>query len=68
MHEGILKNSGANYFWIINNSTQALNKLAKLNNTTTAKHFDSFDFSTLYTNRSASSLSNRRYQKYIHLN
>ena len=42
-NEGILKNSGANCFWIINNSTQVLNKLAKLNNTTTAKHFDSFD-------------------------
>ena len=43
-NEGILKNSGANCFWIINKSTQVLNKLAKLNNTTTAKHFDSFDF------------------------
>ena len=49
-NEGILKNSGANCFWIIDNSTQVLNKLAKLNNSTTAKHFDSFDFSTLYTN------------------
>ena len=27
-----------------------INKLSKLNNTTIATHFDSFDFSTLYTN------------------
>ena len=49
-NEGIIRNSGANCFWIINNSTQVLNKLNKLNNTTIATHFDSFDFSTLYTN------------------
>ena len=49
-NEGITRNSGANCFWIINNSTQVLNKLSKLNNTIAATHFDSFDFATLYTN------------------
>ena len=38
---------GANSFWIIDNSTQVLYMLNKLNNTTFAVHFD---FSTLYTN------------------
>ena len=33
-NEGITRNSGANCFWIINSSTQVLNKLSKLNNTT----------------------------------
>ena len=46
-NEGITRNSGANCFWIINNSTQVLNKL---NNTIAATHSDSFDFATLYTN------------------
>ena len=49
-NEGLTKKSGANGFWIVNNSTQVLNKLRKLNDTTTASHFDSFDFSTFYTN------------------
>ena len=47
---GIIRNTGANSFWIIDNSTQVLYMLNKLNNTTFATHFDSFDFSTLYTN------------------
>ena len=32
------------------NSVQVLRKLNQLNNSTTSTHFDSFDFSTLYTN------------------
>ena len=49
-NKGIVRNTGANSFWIIDNSTQVLYMLNKLNNTTFATHFDSFDFSTLYTN------------------
>ena len=49
-NKGIIRNTGANSFWIIDNSTQVLYMLNKLNNTTFATHFDSFDFSTLYTN------------------
>ena len=48
--EGIYRNTGVNCFWIIDNSTQVLEKLSRLNKTKRAKHFDSFDFSTLYTN------------------
>ena len=43
-NKGIIRNSAANCFWIIDNSTQVLY------DTTIATHFDSFDFSTLYTN------------------
>ena len=49
-NEGIMRNSGANCFWIIDNSTEVLKKLDKINDTGIARHFDSFDFSTLYTN------------------
>ena len=37
-------------FWIINNSQQVLSSLSYLNKVSRAKHFDSFDFTTLYTN------------------
>ena len=48
--EGIARNTRANCFWIVNNSRQVLHTLKKINNTNIAIHFDSFDFSTLYTN------------------
>ena len=48
--EGIARNTGVNCFWIIDNATEVLQKLKKLNRTKRAKQFDSFDFSTLYTN------------------
>ena len=48
--EGIARNTGANSFWIIDNAAEVLQKLKKLNRTKRAKHFNSFDFSTLYTN------------------
>ena len=48
--EGIARNTGVNCFWIIDNSVEVLRKLSKLNRTRRAEHFDSFDFSTLYTN------------------
>ena len=44
--EGIFKNTGVNCFWIIKNSAQVLHNLQ---DTSKAYHFDSFDFSTLYT-------------------
>ena len=48
--EGITRNTGVNCFWIIDNAAEVLKKLKKLNRTKNARHFDSFDFSTLYTN------------------
>ena len=48
--EGIARNTGANSFWIIDNAAEVLQKLKKLNRTKRAKQFNSFDFSTLYTN------------------
>ena len=47
---GIFRNSGINCFWIINNSLQVLSLLSTLNVGSKAKHLDSFDFATLYTN------------------
>ena len=47
---GIYNHSGINCFWIINNSTEVLDRLHKINNTSRAKQFDSYDFATLYTN------------------
>ena len=48
--EGIVRNTGVNCFWIIDNATEVLKKLKKVNRTKGARNFDSFDFSTLYTN------------------
>ena len=48
--KGIARNTGVNCFWIIDNATEVLKKLKKVNRTKGARHFDSFDFSTLYTN------------------
>ena len=38
-----------NTFWIINNSMEVLTLIDKLNKNRKTKHFDTFDFSTLYT-------------------
>ena len=56
--EGIFKNTGVNCFWIIKNSQQVLHNLQKINDTSKAYHFDSFDFSTLYTSIAHPSLIN----------
>ena len=48
--EGIFRRTRVNCFWIIDNSIQVLKQLEKLNKARRADHFDSFDFSTLYTN------------------
>ena len=47
---GIYKNTGVNCFWIIDNSMEVLDRLRNINRTSRAKSFDSYDFSTLYTN------------------
>ena len=49
-NEYCVGNTVVNCFWIINNSQQALRKLHKVNESSSVRHFDSFDFSTLYTN------------------
>ena len=41
--------TGVNCFWIIDNSQQVLSTLNKMNYFSTAKHLDSYHFSTLYT-------------------
>ena len=46
---GIHLRTGVNCYWIVDNSQQVLTSLNKINYFSTAKHFDSFDFSTLYT-------------------
>ena len=48
--EGIARNTGVNCFWIIDNAIEVMHVLKKINKTRGARHFDSFDFSTLYTN------------------
>ena len=40
--------TGVNCFWIINNTQQVLSTLNKINYFSKARHFDSYDFSTLY--------------------
>ena len=45
--DGINRNTGVNCFRIINNSQQVLRKLHKIDESSSARHFD---FSTLYTN------------------
>ena len=46
---GIFRNTGVNCFWVINNAQAVLHSMQTLNNTSTAKTLDTFDFSTLYT-------------------
>ena len=46
---GIYSRTGVNCFWIIDNSQQVLSALNNVNYFSTAKHFDSYDFSILYT-------------------
>ena len=46
---GIFCRTAVNCFWIIDNSQQVLSTLNKINYFSTARHFDSYYFSTLYT-------------------
>ena len=55
---GIYNHSGINCFWIINNSIEVLDRLHKINKTSRAKQFDSYDFATLYTNIPHNALKN----------
>ena len=57
---GIYNHSGINCFWIINNSTEVLDRLHKINKTSRGKQFDSYDFATLYTNIPHNALKNSR--------
>ena len=55
---GIFRNTGVNCFWVINNAQAVLHSMQTLNNTSTAKTLDTFDFSTLYTTIPHQSLKN----------
>ena len=55
---GIYNHSGINFFGIINNSTEVLDRLHKINKTSRAKQFDSYDFATLYMNIPHNTLKN----------
>ena len=46
---GIFCRTGVNCFWIVDNSQQVFSALSKINYFSVAKHFDIYDFSTLYT-------------------
>ena len=47
---GIFVNTGINCYWVINNSQQVLDYISGINSSSSAKHFDTFNFVTLYTN------------------
>ena len=55
---GIFVNTGINCYWVINNSQQVLDYISGINSSSSAKHFDTFDFATLYTNIPHNSLKN----------
>ena len=55
---GIYNHSEINCFWIINDSAEVLDRLHKINKTSRAKQFDSYDFATLYTNIPHNALKN----------
>ena len=44
--------------WIVNNSTEVLDRLHQINKTSRARLFDSYDFATLYTNIPHNALKN----------
>ena len=46
---GIYRKTGVNCFWVIENSQHVLSALSGINYFSSAKHSDSYDFSTLYT-------------------
>ena len=56
--DGIYNHSGINCFWIVNNSTEVLDRLHQINKTSRARRFDSYDFTTLYTNIPHNALKN----------
>ena len=44
--DGIYNHSGIDCFWIVNNSTEVLDRLYQINKTSRAKRFDSYNFAT----------------------
>ena len=56
--DGIYNQSGINCFWIINNSTEVLDRLHQINKTSRARKFDNYDFATLHTNIPHNALKN----------
>ena len=48
--EGITRNTGVNCSWIIDNATEFLKKTLRSECKEGARHFNSFNFSTFYTN------------------
>ena len=56
--DGIYNHSGINCFWIVNNSTEVLDRLHQINKTSRARRFDSYNFATLYTNIPHNALKN----------
>ena len=48
--EGIYRRTGVNFYWVIDNSKEVLDRLHNINTVSGAKCFDSYDFATLYTN------------------
>ena len=56
--DGIYNHSGINCFWIVNNSTEVLDRLHQINKTSRSRRFDSYDFATLYTNIPHNALKN----------
>ena len=56
--KGIYKHTGVNCFWIIDNSKEVLDRLQNINKNSRATSFDSYDFTTLYTNIPYDTLKN----------
>ena len=55
---GIYKHTGVNCYWIVESSSEVLERLHNINKTSRAKCFDSYDFATLYTNIPHDALKN----------
>ena len=55
---GIYNHSRINCFWIINNSTEVLDRLHQIIKTSRARKFDNYDFPILYTNIPHNALKN----------
>ena len=56
--EGLYSHTEVNCYWIIDNSKEVLDRLYRINETSQAKSFDSYNFATLYTNIPHDALKN----------
>lgn len=61
--EGIYRDTGVNCFWIIEKSKVVLDRLRTINDTSTAKSSDSYDFASLYINIPHAALKNELMQE-----